>query len=223
LTFLGIQLEGWLTILAIILGPIIALWLQRLSERRRELRARKMTIFKELMATRALKISPRHVEALNAIEVEFASGRGSDKRVRDAWRLYLDHLNQPAVQDDAPDRRRWVDRANELLIELLFEMSRALNFEFDRVSLKNAVYSPRAHGELEEDQFLLRKFLLELMQGKRAMWTGVFTGDRPLQMQVLSPHAAPPPRPPLPDAPPAGSPGEPQASLTSGSASGRPD
>jgi hypothetical protein len=176
-----------------------------------------MTIFKELMATRALKVSPRHVEALNAIEVEFASGRGSDKRIVDAWRVYLDHLNDQTVRDEPGDIRRWADRANELLIELLFEMSRALKFQFDKVSLKNAVYSPRAHGELETDQFLLRKFLLELMQGKRAMWTGVFTGDRPLQMQVAPPQATPAPRPPLPEAPPAGSPGEPQSrALTPG-------
>ena len=39
------------TINAIILGPIVALWLQRESERRREQRTRKLVIFKELMAT----------------------------------------------------------------------------------------------------------------------------------------------------------------------------
>src|ERR1043165_5031 len=82
--FLGIRLEGWLTILAIFLGPIVALGLQRNSERRRDRRNRQMTIFKELMATRAAKVGPRHVEALNAIEIEFSTGRGSDKRVADA-------------------------------------------------------------------------------------------------------------------------------------------
>ena len=78
------------TIFAIILGPIVALWLQRISERRQDRRYRKLVIFKELMATRATRISPRHVDALNAIEVEFSSK--GDKRVLDAWRLYLDHL-----------------------------------------------------------------------------------------------------------------------------------
>src|SRR2546422_225122 len=77
--FLGIRLEGWLTILAIILGPIVALALQRYSERRREKQQRQLTIFKELMATRAAKVSQRHVDALNAIEIEFASGKGNEK------------------------------------------------------------------------------------------------------------------------------------------------
>ena len=32
----GIRLEGWLIIAAVILGPILALWAQRYSERRRK-------------------------------------------------------------------------------------------------------------------------------------------------------------------------------------------
>jgi hypothetical protein len=213
----GIRLEGWLTILALILGPIIALGLQRDSERRRERKARKMTIFKELMATRAAKLSPRHVEALNAIEIEFSSGRGTDKQVAAAWRLYLDHLSDQTVNaNDAAAVARWGEKANDLLIDLLFEMSNALKYDFDKVSLKKGIYSPRAHGELETDQFMLRKFLLELMEGKRAMWTGVFTGERPLQMQVFPP-APPQPQQPAarailpPEQPPPGAPGEPQA------------
>ena len=210
--FLGIRLEGWLTILAILLGPIVALGLQRNSERRRDQGARKMTIFKELMATRAAKVNPRHVEALNAIEIEFSSGRGSDKKVADAWRLYLDHLNDHTVNPEDKDAlARWGEKANELLVDLLYEMSQALKFDFDKVSLKKGVYSPRAHGELETDQFLLRKFLLELMEGKRAMWTGIFTGDRPVQMQVLSPPQLQQvvARPLPPGTPPADAPGEP--------------
>ena len=168
-----------------------------------------MTIFKELMATRATKVSPRHVEALNAIEIEFSSGRGSDQRVADAWRLYLDHLNQQVPPEDKSAVIHWHDKSNDLLIELLFEMSKALKFDSDKVSLKNAVYFPRAHGELETDQFLLRKLMIDFMAGRRPMWTGIFTGDnKPIQMQLVPPAPAQPnPNPPdnLPAAlPPSG-------------------
>lgn len=207
---MGISLEGWLTIIAILLGPIIALALQRNSERRRSSQLRKLTIFKELMATRAAKVSQRHVDALNAIEMEFSSGRGTDKNVADAWKLYLDHLTEvPANEEDKPANGRWLERANDLLVELLFEMSKALKFKFDKVSLRKGVYSPRAHGEFESDAFLLRKSLIDIMSGKRPIWAGVFTGDRPIQMQVMPPAAAavPPlaaqaaPRPELPERP----------------------
>ena len=66
------------TIVAIIIGPIVALWIQRNSEKRREKRNRKLVIFKELMATLATTLSPRHVDALNAIEVEFSKGYRHD-------------------------------------------------------------------------------------------------------------------------------------------------
>ena len=158
------------TIFAIILGPIVALWLQRISERRQDRRYRKLVIFKELMATRATRISPRHVDALNAIEVEFSSK--SDKRVLDAWRLYLDHLGV-----EMSDKQRWRDKANDLLTDLLYEMSRALQYDFDKLALKKNVYFPEAHGDFEMDQYLLRKYVVEMMAGKRPIWTGIFTGD----------------------------------------------
>lgn len=169
------------TIAAIIIGPVVALWLQRISERRRDRCTRKLIIFKELMATRATRVSPRHVDALNAIEVEFSDGSGGDKRVLEAWRLYLDHLGD----GDMDDNQRWTDKGNDLLTDLLYEMSRVLKYDFSKVTLKKNVYSPKAHGDLELDQYLLRKYIVEMMAGKRAIWTGIFTGDRPLDMRVV--------------------------------------
>ena len=103
--WLGIRPEGWLTIVAIPLGPMLALWAQRISERRRNLRFRQLAVFKELMATRAssARVSARHVDALNAIEMEFSSGEGTDKKILDAWRLYLDHLNDSSANSEDKD------------------------------------------------------------------------------------------------------------------------
>ena len=184
--------QVWLTIGAIILGPILALWAQRFSDRRRELRYRKLVIFKELMATRATRVSARHVEALNAIEVEFSSGKGSDKKVSDGWRLYLDHLNTGLSATPEPQAiERWHEKSSDLLVEVLHEMSRALGYSFDKVALKKSVYYPRAHGELETEQELLRRSLLELMAGRRLLWTGVMTGEKPLRMEIVVPRSAP--------------------------------
>ena len=60
---------------------------------------------------------------MNAIEVEFSDGSAGDKRVLEAWRLYLDHLKD----DDKGDNERWTDKGNDLLTDLLYEMSRALS------------------------------------------------------------------------------------------------
>ena len=170
------------TILAIILGPIVALWLQRISERQRERRYRKLVVFKELMATRATRLSSRHVDALNSIEVEFSEGSKGSKRVLDAWRLYLDHLTGGGEMND-DQFERWTEKGNDLLTDLLYEMSRALQYDFDKVALKKNVYSPKAHGELEQDQYLLRKYIVEMMAGKRPFSIGIFTGDKPLDIR----------------------------------------
>ena len=63
----------FLTIVAIIVGPIAALCIQRKLDRERAARDRKLHIFRTLMTYRASRLNAHFVEALNAIEVEFYS------------------------------------------------------------------------------------------------------------------------------------------------------
>ncbi|MXY68467.1 MAG: hypothetical protein F4Y47_07895 [Acidobacteriia bacterium] len=168
-----------LTILAIIIGPIVALRLQERRDRSRDKQNRKLVIFKDLMATRASRSSVRHVDALNAIEIEFSAGVKADKSVLEASRLYLDHLMDPtSVVDET-----WHEKAHGLLIDLLYAMSRALEYDFDRVDLKK-VYSPKGHFEAEVDQYLLRKYFVEIMEGKRDIPVGTATGGAPLKVKL---------------------------------------
>ena len=170
------------TIGAVFLGPIVALWIQRISERRRNRRSRKLYVFQELMATRATRTNPRHVDALNAIEIEFSEGGKNDARVLDAWRLYLDHLCTEVSDELLP---QWMEKSNDLLIDLLYEMSQALKYGFNKVTLKKNIYAPKAHGDLEMDQYLFRKFVVEMMAGQRPLWIGVFTGEKPLDIKPI--------------------------------------
>ena len=157
------------TIAAIIIGPIVALWCQRYSERQLGQRHRKLVVFKELMATRATRVSPRHVGALNAIEVEFSEGGRGDKLVLDAWRLYLDHLNASPQTMSESQFEVWQGTGNDLLTGLLYEMSRALQYNFDKLALKKNIYSPAAHGDLEMYESLVRKHVVEIITGKSSI------------------------------------------------------
>src|SRR5579862_8591689 len=116
-TWLGISLEAWLTIVAIILGPILALGAQRVLDWLREKRNRKLRLFRELMVTRYMRLSPRHVEALNMVPLEFKN-EGNEKKVLDAWKEYLDHLGTDSTQDT----NAWAKTGFDLLVDLLFEM-----------------------------------------------------------------------------------------------------
>jgi hypothetical protein len=84
---LGIKIESWLTILAIVLGPLLAFEVQRRRDNRRERRQRKLEISRKLMMTLKAPLAPVHVDAINSIQVEFYAKKGPDKKVIDAWRL----------------------------------------------------------------------------------------------------------------------------------------
>ena len=82
-------LVGVATIIAIVRGPIMALRSQRKLDEERDVKNRKLWIFKTLMAYRAIQLTPVFVQALNLIDLEFTEV--SEKPVRDAWRELQDH------------------------------------------------------------------------------------------------------------------------------------
>src|SRR6185369_14731355 len=135
----------------------------------KEVRGRKLSIFKTLMATRAYTVSPQHVEALNRIDLEFSSKRPAEKRVLDVWAQYLDHLG---ANTETPG---WSQRRQDLLVDMLHEMGKALGYDFNKTQIKNATYAPIAHGKIESEQERIRAMTLELLEG-----------DRPLPMRVVN-------------------------------------
>ena len=61
----------WITVLAIVVGPILALLAQRALDSLREEKRRQKLYF-TLMSTRAAWLSNEHVQALNSIDIVFA-------------------------------------------------------------------------------------------------------------------------------------------------------
>lgn len=153
-----------LMILATALSPLIAVQVTRYLDDRNEERGRKLAVFKTLMATRGYTISPRHVEALNSIDLEFLSKRPKEKAVLDIWQQYLDHLGNTGM-----DANAWALRRVDLLVDLLYAMGHALGYEFNKTQIKNATYSPVAHGRIEEEQDRVRALAIEVLEGRRPL------------------------------------------------------
>ena len=85
-------------ITATVMGPVLAVQAQKWIERARGRREAQLRIFNTLMATRAARVSPAHVEALNAIDIHFrANGwrvpTAKEREVSRRWRIYADHLS----------------------------------------------------------------------------------------------------------------------------------
>jgi Family of unknown function (DUF6680) len=171
----GLKIAEVLIIFATIMGPILAVQSQKFIERWREKKERKLRIFQTLMATRAARVSPGHVEALNMIDIVFYEQGPKEKKVVEAWRLYQGHLNNMQMPQTPESLASWGKTGDDLFTELLYAMAQALDYSFDKVYLKRGIYSPRAHGEDQLAQLTIRDSLVKIL-----------SGERPLPMKVVS-------------------------------------
>lgn len=174
----GMELKDWATIIAALLGPILAVQAQKIIERIRAKNNRKTALFEQLMATRASRLSGEHVQALNMIDLVFYGERISfrrrsekEQKVLEAWKEYFDHLGEVITPEN---NTMWGARREELFVNLLYNMAEDIGYSFDRVQLKRGVYSPVAHVDAENEQSQLRKALLSLV-----------SGTHPLKMDVV--------------------------------------
>ena len=149
-----------LTLIAIFLGPIVAVQVSQYLERRRQKYGGKEWVFKTLMRTRATVLNPAHIEALNMIDVEFHSKNKKDRAVVAAWKLYLDNLGDYRTPDDVKYAKR-----NDLFLDLLYSMAQALSYDFDKEHIKNTSYIPQGYVDVENDQHLIRKGMLGILKG----------------------------------------------------------
>lgn len=155
-------IADWMMVVAVLLGPIIAVQLTRYLDNKKEKRERKLQVFKTLMATRAYTISWDHVVALNRIDLEFNKDDNNEKAVIEAWKAYLDLLCDKSILPD-----QWNIKRTELFVELLHKMAQVLDYDFDKTHIKNSSYSPAAHGNTEAELKALRVGLIEMLEGKR--------------------------------------------------------
>lgn len=153
-----------LNLIALVFGPLIGIQITRWLDDRKEVRDRKLAVFKTLMETRAYNTSWEHVGALNRIDLEFDKRKPGEKKVLDAWKAYLDLLGTKGMSPE-----QWNIRRVDLLVKLLHEMAAVLNYDFDEVTIKNSAYSPISHGKLEDQQETIRNGVIELLEGKKSL------------------------------------------------------
>lgn len=180
--FKGMETKDIIMTLAVLIGPIASIQIQKWLESRRETRQRKLYVFRTLMSTRATRVSIDHVEALNMIDIEFSR----DEKVIKAWRSYHDHL----TNEDAK-RQGWIEKNDDLFIDLLHEMGVSLDYKFDKVMLRRTAYSPVAHGDIEFDQQKIRKGLAKILSWEASLpvfYTNTVETDEEAQAKTDTPN-----------------------------------
>jgi hypothetical protein len=152
----GLEIKDWVTVGAVLIGPILAVQAQKWVESIREKRERRLKLFRSLMSTRAERVSREHVQSLNQIDIEFYGvirmgnryQTRHEKAVTNAWKNYNSHLNDR----NFPTHEAWFKHGDDLFAKMLYEMSQALGYDFDEVQIKRDAYRPDAHVNLENMQ-----------------------------------------------------------------------
>jgi hypothetical protein len=201
--FLGIKLEGWLTIAAIILGPLLAFAVQHQRDKKQERERRKTEIFRRLLLTLKVPMAQSHVDALNSIPLEFQSHAD----VMRAWRLYTSHLNNSAMLK--ADSQRWGEKKFDLLVDLVGKIANTLDYgHIDGATLRDNVYVPKGYQDVEEQWRQIRDAWQQVLNGQRPLtmtMIGPIQVEQPMQSAQELPHA-----PQAPQAPPLLPPADPR-------------
>jgi hypothetical protein len=90
------QMNDWLTLAAIVLGPISAVLITLVYESWRRQRERRLVIVRMLLTTRHMPADAQYVAAINLIPAEF----NKHPRVMQAWRKYQERVNTPAPETE---------------------------------------------------------------------------------------------------------------------------
>lgn len=169
------QSGNWAVICATLLGPVLAVQAQKWIERATERSRRKHWIFETLMATRAIRLDPSHVRALNQIDIEFAPRRflglplhfARDRSVVKAWREYSDILSEQ--HSDQMALTAWFQRLDDSFIALMQKIALAQGHAIDKPHIRNGIYYPKAFGDTENRHLAIQDALARVLQGEWAL------------------------------------------------------
>ena len=157
------SVNEWLTIIAIIIGPIAAVSITLWRDQRNEVRRRRTEILTSLMRTRSARLSSEHVGALNLVQLEF-HGR---KSIIDAYKPYIEHLSTPLPPVGEQDH--FFQKRGSCFLELLTTIATDLNYKFDKKDLESLSYAPQAWHDYEGLQRENMWLLSQLLKGERPL------------------------------------------------------
>ncbi len=162
-------IQFWIYVISVLLSPLLAVQATVWIQKRREIRERKLALFKTLMKTRAAALAPDHVQALNMIDIEFYGNDAISREVLRCWKAYLDHLNMNVTATEV-----WGTKREDLFIELLYSMAKCLGYEFDKTDIRRTSYFPQGHGDIDSELQRIRKGFADVVEGKRHLPVTVY-------------------------------------------------
>lgn len=159
--------EFWITTAAIFLGPVSAVLVAQGLQNRERRRDRKLFVLRSLLSTRKAQLSIERVTALNLVELEFADKPAVLERFRQLMATYGDASRWESR--DVSILRQINEEVDEKSVRLIDEIARSLGYKYDQIDILRGGYYPRGLGLAEEQQQVIREFLVGLREGKLAL------------------------------------------------------
>ena len=143
-------------IVSVAIVPIIVWYIGVRYQDRKSKREAQLRLFLVLMANRQKNpISQEWVDALNSIDVVFQN----NKRVRLAWRDYLDSLNQKSAH---------FGNQNSYKLDLLSEMAEALGYKQIKQTEIDRFYNPMYFSSQQSRQEILYNETLRVLMHSKS-------------------------------------------------------
>jgi len=142
----GLQPYEWLTLLAIVVGPVVAVILTLITEAQRRSREQRLEIFRTIITTRHLPGDARYSSSINLVPVEYNGSR----RVLDAYNAYIEETRFRAQPGDEEKKYRVLASRQA---KLIYEMANDLGFKLRESDLEIQAYA--ADGFIQRDNMVL--------------------------------------------------------------------
>lgn len=136
-----------ITLLAIVVGPVLAVVVQLIAEKRKVVRDHQASTFRMLVSTRHLPGDPNYSTAINMIPIDFNSVRS----VMTAHASYIEAITfQPTPENMAAHEQKVITKQTKLV----YEISQHLGYDLPETDIQSTAYA--AGGFVQRDNLMLR-------------------------------------------------------------------
>jgi hypothetical protein len=148
--YFGLKLYEFLTLAAIVIGPVVAVSLQLFSERRRRKLEQQTQTMRMLVSTRHLAGDPNYTTAINMIPVDFNRNR----KIMAAWQAYIEAIRyEPSPGNEEAHYKTTIAKQTHLI----FLIMQYLGYKLAETDIQTTAYA--AGGFVERDKLMIGGWL----------------------------------------------------------------
>ena len=142
----GLKIYEWLTLIAILVGPVVAVIVTLATEARRRTREQQAQTLRMLLSTRHLPSDPAYSTAINMIPIDFNRESG----VMAAWNNYITSIRFRSTPEGADAHQQDIITKQT---KLIFQMTKSLDYKLDETDIQSTAYA--AEGFINRDNLML--------------------------------------------------------------------